>query len=180
MKKTVLSGLVILLAISVTACGKNEANNDVLEKETNNSVDYSKIDEKSQTLYGKVKSIVGNEIEFELAKNPGVSIDGVEKEEEGKEEVKGEIPAATMTPATEATDEQKVELGEIEKNKPLVELDFTGELKTIVIPSGVDINVLSGKSSTGLDAMKEGTYLRLIVDDNKSENPKIVAVDVIS
>ena len=184
MKKILLSGLVISLALGVTACNSTNENNDNIMETKNESNVEEKIDKEKQLIYGKVKSIVGNEIEFELAKNAEKDLEKITKGEleelEELENEKGEIPAATMTPSMEATDENKVSVGDIEKNEPLVELEFIGESKDIIIPTGVQINILSARSGEGLSVIKEGTYLRLVVDDNKSENPTVISVDVIS
>lgn len=185
MKKPLLLGLAISLLLGVTACTSvnEEKNQDIKEKSKTEQKTDNETKKEEQFIYGKVKSVVGNELEFELAKNPQQDIEGVEKEEAEveKEEKKDEIPAVTMTPATEKGDEGgKVSLGEIEKNKPLVELEFTGDLKTIIVPTGVNINILSGRSGEGMSVIKEGTYLKLSVDDNKAENPTVLSVDVIS
>ena len=183
MKKPLLLGLVISLALGVTACSSaSEEKEDVIKDKPRSEQkveDESKKEE--QFIYGKVKSIVGNEIEFELAKTPDQDIQGIEKEEEPtKEEIKESTPAASMTPAIEGENPNKVSVGDIEKNEPLVELDFTGDLKTITIPTGININILTARSGDGLGAIKEGTYLKLSVDDSKSENPTVLSVDVIS
>lgn len=184
MKKPLLLGLVISLALGATACSSgNEEKKEVKKENTKNEqVLEKKSNKEEQAIYGKVKSIVGNEIEFELAKNPDKEIAGIEKEEKEptKEEKKESTPAASLTPAMEKKDGGKVSVGDIAKNEPLVELEFTGELKNITIPTGIKINILSTRSGEGLSAIKEGTYLRLSVDDNKSENPTVLSVDVIS
>ncbi|RDY28515.1 hypothetical protein CHL78_004835 [Romboutsia weinsteinii] len=193
MKKPVLLGLAISLALGVTACSSQDkgqgSNESSVSSQQNGQNDDSKNDankkestnKEEKFIYGKVKSVVGNEIEFELAKDPGTQIEGEEKEE-NKGETKEETPAATLTPSMEAKpgEDQKVSVGEIEKNKPLVELEFTGDTKTITIPTGVNISILSGRSGEGLTAIKEGTYLQISVDDDKSENPNILSVNVIS
>ncbi|MBO3444288.1 hypothetical protein [Clostridium sp. CCUG 7971] len=183
MKKPLLLGLVISLVLGVTACssGSEEKKESTKENPQNEQVLENKSNKEEKFIYGKVKSIVGNEIEFELAKNPEKDIQGIEKEEIEKEEIKGESqPAASVAPAMNKEDGQKVNVGDIEKNEPLVELEFTGDLKTITIPTGVNIKILSARSGEGIAAIKEGTYLKLSVDDNKSEKPTVLSVDVIS
>lgn len=184
MKKPLLLGLVISLALGITACssGNEEKKDGTKENHQNEQVLENKSNKEEQAIYGKVKSIVGNEIEFELAKSPDKDIAGIEKEEKEptEEEIKGSVPATMSTPANSIEDGKKVSVEDIEKNEPLVDLEFTGELKTIIIPTGVDINILSARSGEGLSAIKEGTYLKLSVDDNKSENPTVLSIDVIS
>lgn len=181
MRKILLSGLIISLALGFTACkSENENNKNIMETKKELNVG-DKSNKEKQYIYGKVKGVVGNEIEFELANKPEKDVEEVEKEKlEELEDEKGEIPAGVMTPSMEASDEQKVNVGDIEKNEPLVELKFTGKSKDIIIPTGAQINILTNKSGEGLSVIKEGTYLRLEVDDNKSENPTVVSVDVIS
>lgn len=180
MKKPLLLGLVISLALGVTACSSEKKEKEKATKDKSQNEQKVDNNKEEQFIYGKVKSIVGNEIEFELAKNPEKDIQGVEKDEVEKEETKGGIPATMTTSAISKEDANKVSVGEIEKNEPLVELEFTGDLKTIMIPTGANINILSARSGEGLSAIKEGTYLKLSVDDNKSENPTVLSVDVIS
>lgn len=175
MKKVLLLGLVLSMAIGVTACTKASG---TVSEGSSTSIEQ----EEQQYIYGKVKSIVGNEIEFELAKDPQIDMigEGVEEETTEKDKGNGQV-AATMTQAAMSSDEnKKVNVGNIDKNQPLIELEFTQEEKTITIPTGIDINVLSQSTDKGLSAIKEGTYLRIGVDDNKAENPSILYVDVIS
>lgn len=183
MKKTLLLGLVISLGLGVTACNstENESNDVINEKQQSEQKSDNKDYKDKKFIYGKVKSIVGNEIEFELANKPEKDIEEIEKEKyEELENEKGEIPAATMTASIEATDEKKVVVGDIEKNEPLVELEFTSKLKDIIIPPTAKINILTPRSGEGLSAIGEGRYLRLEVDDDKSENPTILSIDIIS
>ncbi|MEG2787267.1 MAG: hypothetical protein RR942_05545 [Romboutsia sp.] len=183
MKKSLLLGLVISIALGVTACNseKEEQKEGIKDKPKNEQKLDKQGQKEEEFIYGKVKSIVGNEIEFELAKDPGKDIKSVDKEEVEKDkEKKDEVPATMTTKAMSKEDDKKVSVGDIEKNEPLVELEFTGNLKTIMIPTGVNINILSARSGEGLSSIKEGTYLKLSVDDNKSETPSVLSVDVIS
>lgn len=176
MKKPLILSIVIALALGVSACSPNKQETD--------SKDKAKSEQKvDKFIYGKVKNIVGNEVEFELAKDPGKEIKAVDKDQDDKDkdkEKKDEIPAAMTTKAMSGDEGKKVSVGDIEKNEPLVDLEFTGDVKTILIPTGVDINILSGRSGEGINTIKEGTYLKIAVDDNKSENPTVLSVDVIS
>ncbi|MEG0308515.1 MAG: hypothetical protein RR636_11255 [Clostridium sp.] len=201
MNKKIIVGMVIIMALSTTACAKGSGGNagdgatsgsgaykDNLEKKDNagkkeNTGKNNGVEVKGekQYVYGKVKSITGNEVELVLAKDPGVSIAGIDKDEatdDGKDN--GGSTAATTGAASGSGQSDKVSLGEIEKNKPLIDLEFTEEQKNILIPIGVGINILSERKGEGLSAIKEGTYLRILVDDNKVENPNILAIDVIS
>lgn len=208
MKKKFILGMFIIMALSTTACAKGNIENglnggnagagvnsateevkDNLENkddtgkkektEKNNDVE---VKGEKQYIYGKVKSITGNEVELVLAKDPGVDIAGIDKDEvtEDGGGNNGGIPAATTVAASSLGESDKVSLGEIEKNKPLIDLEFTENQKNILIPTGVGINILSERKGEGLSAIKEGTYLRILVDDNKVENPNILAIDVIS
>lgn len=190
MKKTLLLGLVISLALGATACssqGKEEEKDKSSIKNQQNIDNKKDEDKKGSTkkeekfIYGKVKSIVGNEIEFELAKDPNAQIEGKDKEDK-KDETKDAIQAVETTPAMQGTkpEDAKVSVGKIDKNEPLVELEFTGDIKTITIPTGAKINILSGRNGEGLSAIKEGTYLQISVDDEKVANPNILSVNVIS
>lgn len=177
MKKIFIIVTIITMAFTVGACSKinsdkdgNIGNKQTLEENV-----------EKQYIYGRVKNITGNEIELEVAKDPEVEIAGIDKEEKGNEEKdKGKTEAALTTGAMPVGESDKVSVGDIDKNKPLIDLEFTEKEKSILIPTGIDINILSAASGKGLSAIKEGTYLRILVDDTRVENPNILAVDVIS
>lgn len=187
MKKLVILGIVMSLSLGFVACGNNEAKNKESVKnevradkgETNEM--NNKKDEKF--IYGKVKSIVGNEIEIELAKEPNIEIESTENEEEIAQNEATSVPATMATPAMQASQgdiDKKVATGKIEKNEPLVELEFINEFKTITVPTGAQVNILTNRSGDGLSAIKEGVYLKISVDDNTSENPNVSYIDIIS
>lgn len=190
MKKKFILGMVILMALSTTACAKGSganrgsaANKDNLEKKQNERKNNGvEVKGEKEYIYGKVKSITGNEVELVLAKDPEVDIAGIDKgDASGDDKDKGQQPATTTGAiASGSGGADKVALGDIEKNKPLIDLEFTEIEKKILIPTGVGINILSERKGEGLSAIKEGIYLRILVDDNKVENFNILSIDIIS
>ena len=147
-------------------------------------------------IFGKVKRIVGNEIELELAKPPfdiAAPGTGAAKETEGggtpdsyvKSETRifteGDNGAVIMdeeakdsSDASEQSDEKSMTYfatgqdGQVHvfggEDGEKMELDYTGESKSILIPAGVDIVSLAGEAT--IDAVKKGSVLMLMVDES--------------
>lgn len=151
-------------------------------------------------IFGKVKSIVGNEIELEMAEPP-FDI-GAPSGEEGDE-----MPGTALQPAQSVTvtvDEKDMpegaESGDGTKEDVVMgyegsdgsvviaggagsenkmELKYTGETKNVIIPTGIDImSVLTGKTAK-LEDIKKGSVLMLLVDDAKAERASASSVTIM-
>lgn len=134
---------------------------DLNEEDTNSA---QNIEVAGKVFYGKVKSIIGNEIEIEIGtvpdwdggngdegitpedkKKPGVSTVKVKEKEnpEGMEDYYAPDPNSSIFG----------ESGEIN-------LNYTGESRTLIIPAGTDIRDTLGKKAV-LDSIKKGAILMI-------------------
>ncbi len=150
------------------------------------------------SVFGKVKSIVGNEIELELAKPPFDL--GAPEGEEGGEAVAAAAaaPAKSVTVTSEesdintesadsespkmmfeSADGSVVVVSESDDGTSKLELEYTGESKSITIPAGISImNMLTGKSAR-LEDIKKGSVLMLGVDDAAAERASAQSVAIM-
>lgn len=141
------------------------------------------------SVFGKVKSIVGNEIELEVAKPPfgdmgaesgaaeGAAAAGaggvttqtftMEAPEGVGEDSSGEASESTGGIAYVDENGNVTEFGG--PNGKKMELEYTGETMNITVPAGVEILSLLGGEGK-LDSIKKGSVLMLMVKDAK-ENP---------
>lgn len=154
----------------------------------------------STSIFGKVKSIVGNEIELELAKPP---FDMGVPEGEGGEMEPGTVTEAaksiTVTVAEGDMPEGAEGDGDTKEGNVIgyegadgsvqivggggsenkMELEYTGETKNIIIPTGIDIlSILTGKTAK-LEDIKKGSVLMLSVDDANAERSSAQSVTIM-
>lgn len=138
-----------------------------------------------ETFFGKVKSIVGNEAELELAKPPfDINTEGTDGGAGGaasassgqqsividdggsvqKADEAGADPGDSSVAVYGSTEDGQVfSIGGEDGEK--MELEYTGESKNILIPAGVEIINLTGGEAT-LDAVKKGSVLMVTVDES--------------
>lgn len=141
-------------------------------------------------IFGKVKNIVGNEIELEMANLPGAS---EAAEGEGDPKVKTNIDSSGgsnfKTEIVQGTGAEGEEAGGSDAGKTVfamddgsgnpviiggengekMKLDYTGESKKITIPAGAELTSMIGGEAK-LDAIKKGSVLMITVPDDKAEN----------
>lgn len=186
MKKIITLGLSTIAVMGVVGCSsiKNEdynkeTENKVVENDSNKNKDVT-------TYFGKVSSIVGNEIEIKLAKVPqhlggdGESVEGSEKIEFAQpmtEEMIREIEkngGAGMSGAGISSEEQGTDgnkgnpVMEVEKEK--MELDYTDELKKIIVPAGVKIIDFRNSTNAKLNNIKQGSVIFVTLDNSNNSN----------
>lgn len=202
--KKVKSSIVFLLALvlMLTACSNkempegNENDVDILGEnnigEKDNEIysdadldgeytDDEIIEQISRTFYGKVKSIVGNEIEIEIGTVP---------EETWNEEIPPEEKKKSHVPMVQIEERENPPGMEdiIAPNPPEyggsifgengeINLTYTGESRTLIIPAGTDIRNRLGKKET-LDSIKKGTVLMVKpkVIDGKEAGIEVVRI----
>ena len=153
--------------ITLTGCSTGNPQNDLLQENDSQGISTNEDGEsftQNQVVYfGKVKTVVGNEIELELAKEPFSEDD---EEPKSEEEAGGSMAAATLTPSSTATSIE---------NLPKMELEYTGETKSMTLPAGVSI---MNKGVEGdLSAIKEGSVVMIIASEN-GEDPIISSVNI--
>ncbi len=167
--------ILVIAVLMLTGCSNTQMpddanNNNLPEQVSRNEADSNEEDINSdanievvdKTFYGKVKSIIGNEIEVEIGtvpdwdggngdegitpedkKKPGVSTVKVKEKEnpEGMEDYHAPDPNSSI-------------FGEDGK----INLNYTGESRTLIIPAGADIRDALGKKAV-LDSIKKGAIL---------------------
>ena len=202
MKKYLALGLSILAIMAMVGCSSNDtpenSSEDNNTSEVNNSQDENKGNEGSEerTYLGKVKKIVGNEIEIELAKDQDVSgngsklPDGVQFQESiGGDS--GSIPEGSQS-LTEGSGEaisqdsisidpseggEVFQLGDPGDNEKL-ELEYTGETIKITIPTGANIFDMRSGSDSKLSAIKTNSIIKVFAKGTK-EAPIVQSVDIV-
>ncbi len=154
MKKILVIALSVLMMTTVGGCSpKKQAEEDV----SVDKVEY----------FGKVKSILGNEIELEIANGDAIGIGDEEEEEDNSEE---STPAAGLTEAM--TGENK-EFVSGDANKKKMELEYTGEIENITIPGGVTvIDLITGKDGKISD-IKDGSVVIVYTEPTAGTISKI-------
>lgn len=160
MKKliTVTSAIALAgaLALSLTACGGTPTGASSLEPSAP-SASAGQSESTAQIAptgyFGKISSVAGNEIELNLAKEPEMP----ESESAPKEE--GDIVAAVeMTPAVAAG---TADDGAANR----VEVEFTGEMKSFVLPAGMPIKDAAGNEKQ-LSDIQKGSIMNIFADEN--------------
>lgn len=202
MKKYLALGLSVLTIMAMVGCLSNDtpanSSQDNNTSEVNNSQDENKGNEGSEerTYLGKVKKIVGNEIEIELAKDQDVSgnssklPEGVQFQESiGGDS--GSIPEGSQS-LTEGSGEaisqdsisidpseggEVLQLGDPGDNEKL-ELEYTGETIKITIPTGANIFDMRSGSDSKLSAIKTNSIIKVFAKGTK-EAPIVQSVDIV-
>ncbi|SNS61118.1 hypothetical protein SAMN05446037_101469 [Anaerovirgula multivorans] len=178
-----MAGL-MMIALLFTACAKAEESTQALPQASNQIQQNDNIEnvkgenpnakreqgpengkeEEKADLYGKVKSIIGNEIVLELAEIPAMP-----EREENKQEEKQSINQIAMGGGGQGPMPGGMPGGQ--RNGGNAELNLTGETQTIMIPVGVPITSLGQKASNELDIgdVTEGSILQIWFDKDDSE-----------
>lgn len=202
MKKYLALGLSVLTIMTMVGCSSNDTpkNNsqDNNTSEVNNSQEANKGNEGSEerTYLGKVKKIVGNEIEIELAKDQDVSGNGSKLPEgvQFQESIGGDsgsIPEGSQS-LTEGSGEaisqdlisidpseggEVLQLGDPGDNEKL-ELEYTGETIKITIPTGANIFDMRSGSDSKLSAIKTNSIIKVFAKGTK-EAPIVQSIDIV-
>lgn len=164
MKKLVCMCVSLTLAASLSACGAKEESGKMEEQEVMKSEISAEVEMvATESLYGKVTSVVGNEIELALAKAPEIPEMGESGQEVKVEE--GMVAAVVLSAVA-------IETGaEAEEN-----MEFTGESMTITIPTGTKI-YQAGQEST-VNSIQKGSIVTMNVDNLDDMN--IERLDILS
>lgn len=202
MKKYLALGLSVLTIMAMVGCSSNDtpenSSQDNNTSEVNNSQDENKGNEGSEegTYLGKVKKIVGNEIEIELAKDQDVSgngsklPEGVQFQEsiggdsgsihEGSQlltEGSGEAISQDSISIDPSEGGEVFQLGDPEGDEKL-ELEYTGETIKITIPTGANIFDMRSGSDSKLSAIKTNSIIKVFAKGTK-EAPIVQSVDIV-
>lgn len=209
MKKCLALGLSVLAIMAMVGCSSNDTykNNsqDNNTSEVNNLQEANKENEGSEerTYLGKVKKIVGNEIEIELAKDQDVSGQGSKLPEgvQFQESIGGDSDSASEDGVMQLGDGEGVgiddsvdgfqdsisiepsegegvfQLGDSGDNEKL-ELEYTGETIKITIPTGANIFDMRSGSDSKLSAIKTNSIIKVFAKGTK-ESPMVQSVDIV-
>ncbi|AOY77140.1 hypothetical protein [Clostridium formicaceticum] len=175
MKKTfkIVIGIVVL-SLLFAGCQKNEeitnaiqTTDQVQRSEDLNSQGRSpNAEQNPPDLYGKVKSIVGNEVLLELAEIPEIR---TEQQNNGDQRPINEVAVGGgMGPMPGG-----------QRPGGNREIKYTGETTTLLIPVGVPITSFGQNTSKQLDIgdIYEGTLLQIWFD--KDDEERIIQVRII-
>lgn len=202
MKKYLALGLSILAIMAMVGCSsndnpKNNGQDNNISKD-NVSQEETKENQSSEeiTYLGKVKNIVGNEIEIEVAKDQDVSgnnsklPEGVQFQESigdgsGSDSGDGQSligdngeavskDSISMNPSDGEEVFTFEDLGDDEK----LELEYTGETIKFTIPTGVDIFDMRSGSDSKLSAIKTNSIIKIFAKGTK-EAPIVKSVDIV-
>lgn len=203
MKKILMVTLAALLLLSLAACAAPATPDDASaapseaadapSEGASASADGS-VDEPqpAETLFGKVKSLVGNELTLDLAKQPegsGAPGEGGSYEDSIQSEggVAVQAPSISVTEKADAGDAAGGEAGgdgDVKvgyhavdgsgnvtivnpDNMPKIDLEYTGETKELTIPAGLQIFDMMGKEVKMAD-LKEGNVLMIMQNEDGS------------
>lgn len=200
MKKYLTLGLSGIAIIAMVACSPKVTSNENSKGEgisqNNTSQDGSNGNENSEelTYLGKVKKIVGNEIEIELAKDQEVSGNGSNIPDGSffKESIGGDsdsIPegAQSLTDGGGESFQGSINMAggegaevfsfsDMEDKK--LELEYTGETIKVMIPAGAKIFDMRSGSDSKLSVIKANSIIKIFATGTK-ENPVVKSVDIV-
>ncbi|MEG0339708.1 MAG: hypothetical protein RR573_07300 [Oscillospiraceae bacterium] len=147
MKKALITLLAGAMIFTFASCGNT----------SNSTASSSSQPPEIKTYFGKVSSVTGNEIDIDLAKEPEM-----EKAPSQEPDAEGGMAAATMTPATPA--------GGTQGAAQRVEVEYTGNIKSITIPAGIKPKNAIGDEKQ-LSDIKKGSIVNIFTDasDNVTE-----------
>ena len=143
--------LALVLAACVTACGQTSS---ASQPDASGSGSSQSSPEVTETFYGRVSEVAGNELTLDLAKLPGTDEAASAPTDED-----GEMPATVMTPATEAGEATGGQVGAEERT----ELEYTGESRDFTIPGGLKITGADGTEKQLTD-VKKGSVLTVFTN----------------
>lgn len=151
----------------------SQASSEIKQNTTENNVRQNKEGRRVQNspdLFGKVKSIIGNEIVLELAEIP-------QREEGQGRPAQGEGNSGGETPANPGG-QMGSQRGRPAGNR---QLKLTGETATVLIPVGIPVTTFSKGETKEMDIadIYEGSILQIWFDENDKENQTITRVMVM-
>lgn len=162
--------VIICLSVVLAGCTESKESGDVASKNTINEVQEEKDDnsegQRSRNrpdMFGRVKSIIGNEVVLEIAEMPQIAVD---KDDDQKNKAAG-----APTGGGNGT-------GQRPEGVARRELKFTGETATLLIPIGIPITTRFQGDSKEIDLadIYAGVSLQIWFDDIDKEDRMITRV----
>ncbi len=174
MIKFISAGLIVLILLSLVLTGCTEANesDNAASSNSNNEAqikenerEEGQRDRRRPDMFGRVKSIIGNEIVLEIAEMP--------QRPTNKSGEQGNKTAGV--PGGGNGD------GERPRGVGMREIKLTGETATLLIPVGIPISTRSqnGMKEIDLADIYVGATLQIWFDDEETENKTITNVVMI-
>ena len=172
MKKGLILAITIILAMSIFAgCSKNNEQPNIPDTSSSSgnseNIDNDNIDFiESKGYFGKIKGIVGNEIEIDIGEL-------VVPESEENDEALGDL--GTMGQMIAVPQEGTEGSGSIDPSisAPKLDLTYTGESKSFIIPAGASIYKFASEET--LSALKVGSVVSISVE---GKNETVVRVEI--
>ncbi|WP_432666309.1 hypothetical protein R9X47_08180 [Wukongibacter baidiensis] len=176
MNKLMSRILIVLICLSAVLTGCTEANEPSNASPSNQNTE-AQLEENKQKdgqnarkrpdMFGRVKSIIGNEVILEIAEMPQTKA--------GKGENQGEKAAGSTGGAGNGGGKGE---GKGSQGAGMRELKLTGETATLLIPVGIPISTRSqnGMSEIDLADIYVGSTLSIWFEDNDAENKAITRV----
>jgi hypothetical protein len=177
MKRILVIALSTFMVMGMVSCSKEESPPKVEGKNT-----ISQEENSIETIYfGKVKKLVGNEVDINIAKDLlSGALDGegnggnMEMTQSNASSTEGpveDLGTQTSVAAAESAESEKVE-GDIpgggtemkqeiiDSSKEDLKLEYTGESKSVVIPAGAIVFDLRSGKEVKLSDIKDGSVIR--------------------
>ncbi len=192
MKKTVLTTLSAVLLAGLVGCSsgaetnKNstpsgESNQNQTEQVTENNESNETGMTQVTEVYGKVKKVVGNEIQLSVAKNPYENTEGEsDSDNETSEGVPAEMAdAIQFAPGTDQAiiDAYGHKEGVIAASKGM-DLEYTGEEQSYTIPTGVSVMNEVTLAEGSMNDIKEGSVIALSISGT-GNSQKIEMINIL-
>lgn len=189
MKKTVLTTLSAVLLAGLVGCSSgeapdtnsndiNESNQNKTEQVTDNNEANTNEAESYTAVYGKVKKVIGNEIDLSLAKDPYANMEeGDEEESDAPQNVPAAMAdsielAPGVDPGSLGIDESLIKAPEG------MDLEYTGEEESYTLPTGVSVMNYKTYSEGSVNDIKEGSVVCLRVSGT-GDIQKIIGIDIL-
>ncbi len=178
MKKIMILIFSTLMIFSLMACSASQK--DVSGTDQNKTKDTAAGntqagDDQTEEVFGKVSSIVGNELALDVAKMPEEYLNGPENEDDGAamDGGSGEVTISGQGSGDgndSGSNEDSPQIAMIGKNGgvqminpddiPKMELEYTGEQRKLTIPAGLPVTDAYGNAMKSSD-LKEGNVLKI-------------------
>ncbi|MEG2499806.1 MAG: hypothetical protein RSA78_01955 [Oscillospiraceae bacterium] len=193
MKKTKLIAVftAAVLALTLASCGAkkspstSQSGSSALDNSSqsgsstpaDSSQSGSTPDSVSTMKFGKISTVVGNELSLLYCEAPDAFKDtqffgnAPTQDEEIKDDPHGTtvMEAATMTPATAADPAAggDVTINKPDKNEAPFEVKLNGEKDDLTVPTGIEIADMTGKGRTSIADIKDGDVVGVDLRDGK-------------
>lgn len=197
MKRILVMALCAVMVMTFVGCGKKQGKGES-EGDLANSISGEVYEVSELIIFGKIKKVVGNEIELEIAKDPHMGGDGIivngdegetvtsgESSESGDEGIleSGDmqiVESVTITESAQAADtsDGSAMLEMMEQEEQKLELDYVGETKNLTIPTGIKIFNLKTGKDVNVSELKSGSVIRIYADGTV-ESPTISNIDIL-